>query len=111
MLKKKYQYAELLDVKRSELGISDEDFMATLVEVTAQSIARSYSTYDVSEVLVSGGGGRNTFLLERLAQALTKIFPNRKVSVSTHESIGIDRYGIHRRCQPYIKYSLDCFSM
>jgi len=52
---------------------SPEDIIATAVELTAASIADAYRRFmpePVSEVLVSGGGGRNPVLVERLRALL-----------------------------------------
>jgi len=52
---------------------SPEDIIATAVELTAASIADAYDRFmpePVSEVLVSGGGGRNPVLVERLRALL-----------------------------------------
>lgn len=52
---------------------SSEDIIATAVELTAASIADAYRRFmpePVAEVLVSGGGGRNPVLVERLRALL-----------------------------------------
>jgi len=54
-------------------GCSDMDFVATLTELTAASIADAYARFapgPVAQVVVGGGGGRNPVLLERLALEL-----------------------------------------
>ncbi len=52
-------------------AVSLKDVMATLVAFTAESIAQSYEKYvfpswDISEVIFSGGGCKNPVLMERL---------------------------------------------
>lgn len=57
-------------------GLSDADFLATLTEFTAASIADSYRRFLPAlpdEVLLCGGGSRNRFLRERLQAHLGAI--------------------------------------
>jgi len=53
-------------------GLSAEDAIATLTEVTARSIAGSYALigFDVDDVLLCGGGARNPEIRRRLAKHL-----------------------------------------
>lgn len=54
-------------------GCSDADFVATLVELTAASIADAYARFApglVVQTVVGGGGGRNPILMRRLAAQL-----------------------------------------
>ncbi|NUN64999.1 anhydro-N-acetylmuramic acid kinase [Pseudanabaena biceps] len=54
-------------------GLSNYDILATLTEFTAMAIAQSYRDFlpiFPDEVFVSGGGGRNGYLMERLAHLL-----------------------------------------
>lgn len=54
-------------------GCSDADFVATLTELTAASIADAYVRFapgPVVETVVGGGGGRNPVLMARLAAQL-----------------------------------------
>ncbi len=53
-------------------NLSDYDILATLTEFTARAIAKSYRDFlpvFPDQVLIGGGGGRNSYLMERL-QAL-----------------------------------------
>ena len=55
-------------------GLSNYDILATLTEFTARAIAKSYQDFlplFPEEVLVSGGGSRNCYLMERLQDLLT----------------------------------------
>ncbi|MEM9539619.1 MAG: anhydro-N-acetylmuramic acid kinase [Cyanobacteria bacterium P01_E01_bin.42] len=57
----------------AEAELSQEDWLATLTELTAASIARSYRDFlphFPAEVLLGGGGSRNAYLKERLSQHL-----------------------------------------
>ena len=57
----------------NEQNLSEADILATLTEFTAQSIAQEYRCYLSAlpdEVLVCGGGSRNSYLLSRLSLAL-----------------------------------------
>ena len=54
-------------------GISNYDVLATLTEFTAMAIAKSYRDFlpvYPNEVLIGGGGGRNSYLMERLQDLL-----------------------------------------
>jgi anhydro-N-acetylmuramic acid kinase len=56
-----------------ELELNSPDFLATLTELTAASIADSYRSFlpqMPDEVLVCGGGSRNLYLKKRLAERL-----------------------------------------
>lgn len=53
--------------------LSNYDILATLTEFTAMAIAKSYRDFlpvFPDEVLISGGGGRNGYLMERLQELL-----------------------------------------
>ena len=70
-----HAYTEQLMREGRKLGLSTDDLIATATELTAQSVASGYRTFVVpravlDEVVVSGGGARNPYLLERLAVAL-----------------------------------------
>jgi anhydro-N-acetylmuramic acid kinase len=65
-----------------------EDLIATLLELTVQSIAVSYERFifprwKISEVILSGGGARNPVLVERLKRRLNY------VRFSTSDDYGI----------------------
>ncbi len=67
-------------------GLHAQDIQATLVELTAITIAQAILEYspDTDQVLICGGGSHNTFLMQRLALHL----PEQTIQ-STH-SAGID---------------------
>lgn len=55
---------------------SDEDIVATAVELTAASIADSYRRFiaePISEVILSGGGARNPTLVARISSAVSPL--------------------------------------
>lgn len=64
--------------------LSDGDLLATLVELTAVTVADALRPFGVREVLASGGGTRNPVLMERLAARLS---PAR---LDSTERIGLD---------------------
>ena len=67
--------AEQYRQEASAAGLSMPDFVATLTELTAASIADSYRRFaplPVSEIVVCGGGARNPILLERLQSQLIR---------------------------------------
>jgi len=70
-------------------SLSTEDFVATLTEFTARSIADAYKRFvyprsSVDEVVLSGGGARNPLLRRRIEQQLAP------VPVTTSDAYGID---------------------
>ncbi|WP_431869788.1 anhydro-N-acetylmuramic acid kinase [Nocardiopsis eucommiae] len=64
--------------------LTDGDLLATLVELTAVTVAEALEPFGVTEVLASGGGTRNPVLMERLAARLS---PAR---LDTTERVGLD---------------------
>lgn len=70
----------------SHTAVAAEDVQATLLELTARTIAQSLQTAqrNTREVLVCGGGAHNTTLLQRLAALL----PHAKVASTA--SVGVD---------------------
>ena len=59
----------------AETGLTMYDFVATVTELTAASIAESYRRFaplPVAEVVVCGGGARNPVLLERIQNQLSR---------------------------------------
>lgn len=68
-------------------GLSPADWLATLTELTAASIAQSYRQFLPrlpQEVLLSGGGSHNQYLVSRLQRLLPE------VSVTTTAAQGLD---------------------
>lgn len=68
------------------------DFVATLTELTAATIAHAYARFapaPVAQVVVGGGGVRNPVLMARLAHHLQEQL-GRSVPVCNHEALGID---------------------
>jgi anhydro-N-acetylmuramic acid kinase len=65
-------YVQKLISSARSLGASDEDIVATAVQLTADSVADSYRRFiaePVKEVLVSGGGAKNPALFEAIKQS------------------------------------------
>lgn len=69
--------ADLIRMCRDERsGCSDEDIIATAVELTARSIADSYRRFiaePISEVVLSGGGAKNPTLVRAISTALAPL--------------------------------------
>lgn len=67
-------------------GVSSADVQATLLELTARSIAHSvdWSARGIEEVAVCGGGAHNTALLGRLSQLLPgiRVFSSEELGLS-----------------------------
>ena len=57
-------------------GCTDEDIIATAVELTARSIAESYRRFiaePIAETILSGGGAKNPTLVKAIAAALAPL--------------------------------------
>ena len=68
---------ELVD-EAKQLGINDVDLLATVTAYTAECIYQNYKQfvlpeYDISEILVSGGGLHNLTLMEFLRESFSPI--------------------------------------
>jgi len=65
-------YARSLIRRGREMGIPDDDLVATATALTARSIAEAYGFLDAQpdECIVSGGGARNPTLMQMLAEQL-----------------------------------------
>ncbi|MGV8981102.1 anhydro-N-acetylmuramic acid kinase AnmK [Clostridium sp.] len=75
------------DILRKYRNLSSETILATATVFTAKSIAHSYKTYifpklDVDEMIISGGGAYNSYLVELIKGELPQI------SVLTQEDLG-----------------------
>ena len=69
-------YVQKLIANTRALGGSDEDIIATAVQLTAQSIGDAYKRFiaePVGEVLVSGGGAKNPALFAAIEKAAAPI--------------------------------------
>jgi 1,6-anhydro-N-acetylmuramate kinase len=88
-------YATEWRAKSAELTgvvMDDRDFIATLTELTAASIAASYKKFSpgrISETVIGGGGSRNSYLLKRIEFQLEKRL-GYHVDVFSHEKLGLD---------------------
>jgi anhydro-N-acetylmuramic acid kinase len=70
-----------------ELDLGDSDRLATLTELTVASIVHSYRQFlpqMPEEILLCGGGSRNSYLRQRLQAELTS------ADISTTDEVGID---------------------
>jgi anhydro-N-acetylmuramic acid kinase len=52
-------------------GLTPTDALATLTELTARVVARECRTHQVGELVVSGGGVRNSWLMRRISDLTT----------------------------------------
>lgn len=69
-------YVQKLIANTRALGASDEDIIATAVQLTAQSVGDAYKRFiaePVREVLVSGGGAKNPALFAAIEKAAAPI--------------------------------------
>jgi anhydro-N-acetylmuramic acid kinase len=81
-------------------GLSPEDLLATFTEFTAESIARSIRDHipilsEIKTLIASGGGVRNTRLMERLEK---KLPPGLRLTLS-------DEFGIPAQYKEAIKFA------
>ena len=75
----------LVDAQAHQL--TPEDILATITELTVASIEHSYRTFLADlphQVLICGGGSRNTYLMERLRSRLAPI------AVMTTDDVGLN---------------------
>ncbi len=78
-------------ILRKTRSVSTEDLLASLAELTARSIVEGLERFAargkmIDELIVSGGGARNRFLMSRLQAHL----PKTKVLTSTEVGIDLD---------------------
>ena len=69
-------YVDTLIGRCRNAGGTDEDIIATAVQLTAQSVADSYRRFipePMTEVLVSGGGARNPLVFAEIAKAAAPV--------------------------------------
>ncbi|MEZ4681988.1 MAG: anhydro-N-acetylmuramic acid kinase [Caldilineaceae bacterium] len=74
------------------LNLRAVDFVATMTELTAVTIADAYARFaggPLAEVIVGGGGARNPILMQRLRYQLKEILHD-EIPVRTHADLGID---------------------
>lgn len=73
-------------LKQLDLAPEPQDVQATLLELTAQSIAHAVRTHaaDSEGVFICGGGANNTRLLERLQNLLAPIIVSTTTSLGVH---------------------------
>jgi anhydro-N-acetylmuramic acid kinase len=81
-------YLESCWQSAQDYNLSDADWLATLTELTVQSIVDSYQRFlphHPQEVLLCGGGSRNLYLKERLQNhlQLTKVMTTDEVGISS----------------------------
>ncbi|MFT4148023.1 MAG: anhydro-N-acetylmuramic acid kinase [Micrococcaceae bacterium] len=73
--------------------ISLEDFLATLTELTAVTVADGLKPYNLTEVIVNGGGIQNKYLMERLQQLM-----GHDVTFSPAEDLGLESQAKEAYC-------------
>ena len=79
-------YLEQCLAECQDFNLNNYDMLATITEFTARAIAKSYRDFlpvFPDQVLISGGGGRNGYLMERLRDLLTP------ANVLTTDAIGL----------------------
>ena len=80
-------YLELCWQEMEQKSLSDSDRLATLTELTVASIIHSYRHFlpqIPDEILLCGGGSRNSYLRQRLQAELTS------AHIGTTDEVGID---------------------
>ena len=83
-----HEYSAGVRDRGRELGLTDEDLLATVAAFTAESIAYNYREFvfpraKVDEILLAGGGAKNETVRRMIAERLDPI------PVSTTEDLGI----------------------
>jgi anhydro-N-acetylmuramic acid kinase len=76
-------------------GRSPHDFVATLTELTATTIADAYARFapdPIAQVVVGGGGARNPWLMARLTHHVEQRLGH-PIEICTHEALGINADG------------------
>lgn len=80
-------YLEQCWQEMDDIGLTESDRLATLTELTVASIIHSYRQFlpqMPDEVLLCGGGSRNSYLRQRLQAELTS------AQIGTTDEVGID---------------------
>ncbi|MDA3947556.1 MAG: anhydro-N-acetylmuramic acid kinase [Helicobacteraceae bacterium] len=77
----------LMTLVQKHPTVTPQDVQATLLALTVESIAREVKKYKVEHLLVCGGGVKNSFLMNRLAQVLEEIgvFPTDAYGVNSEQ--------------------------
>ncbi|NIT31923.1 MAG: anhydro-N-acetylmuramic acid kinase, partial [Armatimonadetes bacterium] len=68
----------LVAIRSRYMKTRPEDILATLTHMTARSISNAYRRYvfrkhKISEVILSGGGARNSFMVELLREEFSPV--------------------------------------
>ena len=84
--------------------LSPEDVQATLVMLTATSIARAIHNYapQTRQVYVCGGGAKNRFLMEVLENRL--LDGGHSISLATSETLGVDPMHVESLAFAWLAY-------
>jgi anhydro-N-acetylmuramic acid kinase len=80
---KEYFHLEYLKEKLGTRVVAADDLLATLAELTVETVARAVELYGVGELFCAGGGTRNPTLMQGLARRL----PN--VTISLIDDFGL----------------------
>jgi anhydro-N-acetylmuramic acid kinase len=70
---KEYFHETYLREKVGDRSISPDDLLATLAELTVETVARSVEAYGVTELFAAGGGTRNPVLMAGLRRRLPDV--------------------------------------
>lgn len=91
-------------------GIEAQDVQATLLELTAQSIAEAIARHapDADELVVCGGGAHNTALMSRLSERLDnmKVFSSEALGLSPDWVEAVTFAWLARQC--WLQQAVDC---
>ncbi|PVU96077.1 hypothetical protein BB561_001413 [Smittium simulii] len=93
-------YAMEIIEKGIAMGLSQEDIVATLTELTIASAVMAYQDYTsetIDEIVVHGGGSFNPVIIEGLARGL----PNTKISLTS-----VEKAGIPASCKEAVMFAL-----
>ncbi len=70
---KEYFHETYLREKVGARAVSPDDLLATLAELTVETVARAVEDYDVTELFAAGGGTRNPVLMAGLHRRLPDV--------------------------------------
>ncbi|OMH83832.1 Anhydro-N-acetylmuramic acid kinase, partial [Zancudomyces culisetae] len=93
-------YADEVIKRCEELNMSPDDVVATITQLTIDTVVQSYHDFmpePVEEIFVHGGGGFNPVVMEGIRKGL----PNTKVTLLTKEE-----YGLPASCKEAAMFAL-----
>ena len=94
------QQLNTLSVTAPNVSLRPQDIQATLVHLTAKSIANQCEAFDVDEVIVCGGGANNHFLMS----VLSEYFAEQNAVVYSSETLNVDPNAVEAMAFAWLAY-------